>query len=88
MATQPTEKRTLVSRLPFFGSQRNPAKDAERGSQSSATEEGSLQKAPKWSFGVLNDVETVEVPGKHLSSPSTMLFYHELASEFHHTHID
>lgn len=53
----------MTSKLPFFGKKaRNNANDPEK----DHGEEGlqTTHKAPKWSFGVLNDPDTIEVPGE------------------------
>lgn len=61
MATENTNKRSLVSRLPLFGSQ-------SKGQKSTSSDEdlGAPSGPPKWSFGVLNDKATFEVPGSVL----------------------
>lgn len=57
------ERSPVASKMPFFGKRANsgansPGKDSD--------EEGlrAPRKIPKWSFGVLNDPDTIEVPGK------------------------
>lgn len=61
MAAQDNNKRSFASRIPFYGSMRTE-KTHER--ESSEEEDTTSSRAPKWSFGVLNDKGTVEVPGK------------------------
>ncbi|CAN8100121.1 unnamed protein product [Discula destructiva] len=64
MASQDDTKRSLASRLPFFSKGSNAAKAAGR--ESSEEDDQTSSRAPKWSFGVLNDKETFEVPGSVL----------------------
>lgn len=54
-----SNKRSLVARLPLFGT-----KPKDQKSALSDEDAGTPTGAPKWSFGVLNDKATVEVPGK------------------------
>lgn len=61
-------KRSFVSRLPLFGSKSKDEKPAL-----SDEDVGKVSSIPKWSFGVLNDRETVEVPGKSQSLPLAVL---------------
>lgn len=64
MASPEAPKRTLVSRLPFFSGKpsQKPKNSTER--DSSDEDFGSAARPPKWSYGVLNDKTTIEVPGK------------------------
>lgn len=57
MPSPENPKRSLASRLQFFSKRDGGEKSSEEDDQ----------KAPKWSFGVLNDKETFEVPGKPLT---------------------
>lgn len=61
MTSQDKHKRSLVSRLPFFGATKD---EKSAGRDSSEEDDQGVSGAPKWSFGVLNDKQTVEVPGK------------------------
>lgn len=60
MSTQDDAQPSLVSRLPFFG--RRKAKDVNSARESDGEDES--RGPPKWSFGVLNDKHTIEVPGE------------------------
>lgn len=61
MISQEKDKRSLLSRLPFVGGAKT---ESSSNRESSEEDDQTSFKAPKWSFGVLNDKETVEVPGK------------------------
>lgn len=61
MSTQDGNQPSLMSRLPFFGKRK--AKDVSSSARESDGEDES-QGPPKWSFGVLNDKTTIEVPGE------------------------
>lgn len=66
MTTQDsTQHSSVISRLPFFGKRSNRGASASR---KDSAEEGlqTSRKTPKWSFGVLNDPDTIEVPGEPL----------------------
>lgn len=65
MTSKDDSKRSLTSRLPFLGGMKNE-KSAER--ESSEEDGQTSSRAPKWSFGVLNDKATVEVPGRSSSN--------------------
>lgn len=61
MTAPSSSKRFSPSRIPFFSSKANDEKSVDR---TSADEDVNAPAKPaKWSFGVLNDRETVEVPG-------------------------
>lgn len=63
MATQGDTQPSLISRLPFFG--RRKAKDVDAPTrESDGEDERTSPRPPKWSFGVLNDKNTIEVPGR------------------------
>lgn len=62
MASQGNAKRSFASRLPFFSNRTDNEKS--EGRHSSEEDLRGPPKAPKWSFGVLNDKATVEVPGE------------------------
>lgn len=62
MASQNESSRSFMSRLPFASGRTKEEKSGGR--ESSDEDTRTASKAPKWSFGVLNDKETVEVPGK------------------------
>ncbi|KAL1859693.1 hypothetical protein Daus18300_009412 [Diaporthe australafricana] len=65
MANQDDTQPSLISRLPFFGKRK--AKDVNVSArESDAEDERTSQQPPKWSFGVLNDIQTIEVPGSVL----------------------
>ncbi|KAI3398616.1 hypothetical protein diail_8964 [Diaporthe ilicicola] len=64
MATQ-GDKPSIMSRLPFFGKQKAKEVDVSA-RESDAEDERTSNKPPKWSFGVLNDKNTIEVPGSVL----------------------
>lgn len=65
MVSQEKDKKSLLSRLPFVGGAKTESLSKR---ESSEEDEQASFKAPKWSFGVLNDKETVEVPGKPCSA--------------------
>lgn len=70
MAAQDGSQPSIMSRLPFFGKRK--AKDTNVSTrESDGEDERTAQHPPKWSFGVLNDKDTIEVPGKtsHLVRP-------------------
>lgn len=63
MATQDDTQTSPMSRLPFFG--RRKAKDTNSPKrESDGEDENTSDRPPKWSFGVLNDKHTIEVPGE------------------------
>lgn len=63
MATQDGSQPSLISRLPFFSRRKAKDEDVAR-RDSDGEDDGTSQRPPKWSFGVLNDKNTIEVPGK------------------------
>ncbi|ROW10183.1 hypothetical protein VMCG_01689 [Cytospora schulzeri] len=66
MTTQDSSQRSPVkSKLPFFGKR---AAGGDNVPRKDSDEEGlrTPRKTPKWSYGVLNDPETIEVPGSVL----------------------
>ncbi|KAH8742381.1 MFS transporter [Diaporthe sp. PMI_573] len=65
MAPQDDTQSSLMSRLPFFGTRK--AKDINPPTrESDGEDEHTSNQPPKWSFGVLNDKNTIEVPGSVL----------------------
>lgn len=65
MAAQDDTQPSLISRLPFLG--RRKAKDKKVSPrESDGEDERTSHRPPKWSFGVLNDKDTIEVPGSVL----------------------
>lgn len=54
----------MASRLPFFSKASNSNGEKPVGRTSLEEEDRTHSGPPKWSFGVLNDKETFEVPGK------------------------
>ncbi|KUI61984.1 MFS antiporter QDR3 [Cytospora mali] len=66
MSTQDNHQSSPVtSKWPFFGKRTTrAAKNSERDSDEEDLQ--TARKAPKWSFGVLNDPQTIEVPGSVL----------------------
>ncbi|KAK7742805.1 hypothetical protein SLS63_000372 [Diaporthe eres] len=65
MAAQDDTQPSLLSRLPFLG--RRKAKDKNVSPrESDGEDERTSHRPPKWSFGVLNDKDTIEVPGSVL----------------------
>ncbi|KAL8294554.1 hypothetical protein RB600_000477 [Gaeumannomyces tritici] len=61
-ATQPS----FTSRLPFFGGRRANNNASAGDCNESELDEPASNAPPKWSFGVLNDKKTIEVPGSVL----------------------
>jgi hypothetical protein len=63
MAAQDDTKSSPMSRLPFFGKRK--AKEINSPTrESDGEDEHTSNRPPKWSFGVLNDKNTIEVPGE------------------------
>jgi len=71
MAPQDDTQSSLMSRLPFFGTRK--AKDINPPTrESDGEDEHTSNQPPKWSFGVLNDKNTIEVPGEISHSESSL----------------
>ncbi|KAH9432935.1 hypothetical protein MCOR02_007608 [Pyricularia oryzae] len=64
MAARDEAQPSFTSRLPFFGGRKKNV--PPRDSHESETDEAPSNAPPKWSFGVLNDKKTIEVPGSVL----------------------
>lgn len=70
MAAQDAPQSSIMSRLPFFGKRK--AKDVNVSArESDGEDERTSNRPPKWSFGVLNDKDTIEVPGENCHSNHT-----------------
>ncbi|KAK2600983.1 hypothetical protein N8I77_010471 [Diaporthe amygdali] len=65
MALKDDTQPSLISRLPFFG-KRKAEGDNVSATGSNAEDERTSNQPPKWSFGVMNDKYTIEVPGSVL----------------------
>lgn len=65
MAARDEAQPSFTSRLPFFGGRKKNV--PPRDSHESETDEAPSNAPPKWSFGVLNDKKTIEVPGEEHS---------------------
>lgn len=64
MAARDATPPSFTSRLPFFG--RRKANASVGDSNETESDEAASNAPPKWSFGVLNDRKTIEVPGSVL----------------------
>lgn len=60
MAARDATRPSFTSRLPFFG------RPKANGSNDTESDDPASNAPPKWSFGVLNDKKTIEVPGSVL----------------------
>lgn len=79
MATQGDTQPSLISRLAFFGKRKANDIDAPA-RESNGEDERTSHGPPKWSFGVLNDKNTIEVPGRvsHSTHPRPALTFSRL----------
>ncbi|TLS26411.1 hypothetical protein PpBr36_04847 [Pyricularia pennisetigena] len=64
MTARDGAKPSITSRLPFFGGRK--ANSSPSNSNESESDGPASNAPPKWSFGVLNDKKTIEVPGSVL----------------------
>ncbi|KLU83024.1 MFS transporter [Magnaporthiopsis poae ATCC 64411] len=64
MAARDATKPSFTSRLPFFGGRKAGASSGD--SEDAESDQPASNAPPKWSFGVLNDKKTIEVPGSVL----------------------
>lgn len=72
MAARDATRLSFTSRLPFFGGRKANASAGD--SNETESDEPASNAPPKWSFGVLNDKKTIEVPGeKHSQSARQVL---------------
>lgn len=67
MATRDATQRPFASRLPFVGGRKTNSSAGD--SDEIESDQPASNAPPKWSFGVLNDKKTIEVPGENLSIP-------------------
>lgn len=64
MATRDATQRPFASRLPFVGGRKTNSSAGD--SDEIESDQPASNAPPKWSFGVLNDKKTIEVPGSVL----------------------